>query len=129
MSMRPPRAGRRGRLRAIVVSVVVVVVFAAFALSRFYTDVLWFREIGLSSVLWKSLSTQALMGAAGGILLALLVYVNLVIAARIAPPYRVPRLEVVDRPDPFERYRENIAPFLKWIRLGIALFIGLLLGI
>ncbi len=124
-----PRLRRGGRLRAITVSVLVVLVVAAFALSRFYTDVLWFREIGLSSVLWKSLSTQALMGAAGGILLALLVYVNLVLAARIAPAYRVPRLEVVGGPDPLERYRENIGPYLKWIRIGVALFIGLLLGI
>jgi uncharacterized membrane protein (UPF0182 family) len=123
--MRP----RRGRLRAIIVSVVVVLVVAALALSRFYTDVLWFREVGLSSVLWKSLSTQALLGAAGGLALALLVYVNLVLAARIAPPYRVPRLEVVGRPDPFERYRETIAPYLKWIRLAVAVFIGLLLGL
>ena len=123
--MRP----RRNRVRAIIVSVVVLVVLAALALARFYTDVLWFQEVELSSVLWKSLSTQALLGAAGGLALALLVYVNLLLAARLAPPYKVPRLEVVGRPDPFDRYRETIAPYLKWIRIAASLFVGLLLGI
>lgn len=119
---------RRRRLRGIVVAIVVFLLFAGFALARFYTDVLWFQEVGLTSILWKSLSSQALLGAAGGLILALLVYLNLVLAARLAPPYR-PRLEVAGKPDPMERYREVIAPYLKWIRLGVALFIGLLLGI
>ena len=120
---------RSRRLRGIVFATIVVVLLVGFALARFYTDYLWFKEVGFTSVLLKSLSSQFLLGAAGGLVLALLVYVNLVLAARLAPPYR-PRLEVADqRPDPMERYREIIAPYLKWIRLGIALFIGLLLGL
>ena len=120
---------RRNRLRTAVFAIVVLILFGALAFARFYTDVLWFREVDLSSVLWKTLSTQVILGAAGGIALALLVYINLVLAARLAPPYRTPRLEVVGRPDPFERYRENIAPYLRWIRVAIALFVGLLLGL
>ena len=120
---------RRNRLRTIVIAIVVLVLLASLALARFYTDVLWFQEVALTSVLWKTMSTQILLGAAGGLMLALLVYVNLVLAARLAPPYRVPRFEVAGRPDPFERYRENIAPFLRWIRVGVSLFVGLLLGL
>ncbi len=123
--MRP----RANRIRGVVIAVVVLVLFASLALARFYTDVLWFQEVELSSVLWRTLSTQAILGAAGGLALALLVYINLVLAGRLAPAYRPPRLEVAGRPDPLERYRENIGPYLKWIRLAASLFVGLLLGL
>ena len=120
---------RRNRLRGIVFAIVAVVVLGGLALARFYTDVLWFQEVELSSVLWKSLTTQILLGAAGGLTLGLLVYINLVLAAKLAPSYRPPRLEVMGKPDPFEQLRETITPFLKWIRIAIASFLGLLLGI
>ena len=120
---------RRPRLRFILIGIAVVIVLAALLLARFYTDVLWFNEVGLSSVLWKTISSQVILGAVGGILLALLIYVNLLVAARLAPTYRVPRLEVIGRPDPMERLRETIAPYIRWIRIGVALLLGLMLGL
>jgi uncharacterized protein len=120
---------RRNRLRGIVFAIVLVVVVGGFAFSRFYTDVLWFQEVELSSVLWKTLSTQILLGAAGGLTLGLLVYINLVLAGRLAPSYRVPRLEVMGRPDPLDQVRDTLAPYLRWIRIAVAVFVGLLLGI
>ncbi len=98
---------------------------ASGALARFYTDVLWFQEVGFSSVLWKSLSTQFGLGIGAGLVAALVVWGNLRLAQRLAPAYRV---EVAGRPDPLERYREAFGPFVSWIRLGVALFAGLSVG-
>ena len=119
---------RRGRRRGIVIAVVVAVIFLAASSARFYTDVLWFGEVGLSSVLWKSIGTQFAVGITVGLAVALLVWGNLVLAARLAPAYRIPRFEVVGRVDPLDRYRETIGPYLRWLRVAVAVALGFLMG-
>lgn len=111
----------------IALALLAALIFVAFASARFYTDVLWFQELGIESVLWKSLRTQFFVGLGVGLLTALIVWVNLVIAARLAPPY-VPRFDE-RRPDPLDQLRSSIGPFLKWLRVGLALFIGFLAGL
>ena len=113
---------------ALIVAVVAVFVLV-LSLARFYTDVLWFREIGLTSVLFKSLSTQFLVGLAVGVAVALIVWGNLLVAARLAPEYRIPRIEVIGREDPLERYREVLTPYLRWLRAGVAVAIGIVAGL
>jgi uncharacterized membrane protein (UPF0182 family) len=123
MAMRSKR-GARG----IVIAAVIAVVLLALSLTRFYTDVLWFGEVGFQSVLWKSLATQFAVGVVVGVVIGLVIWVNLVLASRIAPAYQIPRLEVIGRSDPLERYRETVGPYLRWLRLGVAIVIGLLAG-
>jgi len=112
--------------RGIIIVALIVLFLASGALSRFYTDVLWFQEVGFSSVLWRSLTTQAILGLGAGLLAALVVWVNLWLAQRLAPSYRV---EIAGRPDPLDRYRAAFGPFVSWIRIGIAAFAGLSVGI
>jgi uncharacterized protein len=104
-------------------------IFLLLSLARFYTDVLWFREVGLSSVLFKSLSTQFFVGLVVGLVVAVIVWLNLVLAARIGPTYRIPRAESGGRDEVIERYREMLAPYYRWLRLAVALVIGLLAGL
>ena len=125
--MRVP--ARRSRRRGIIIVAVLLILFTALGSARFYTDVLWFQEVGLSSVLFKSLGTQFLVGTAVAILVGALVWLNLVFAARTGPAYRIPRTEVIGRADPLERYRDALAPYLKWLRLALAVFVGVLAGI
>jgi uncharacterized membrane protein (UPF0182 family) len=126
--MAPP--ARRSRRRAIVIGALVVFLLAASSIARFYTDVLWFQEVGFESVLWTSITTQALVGIIVAVVVAAIVWINLVIAGRSAPAYGSPFTfrgrQIVD---PMERYREVLAPYLKWLRLGIAAGIGILAGI
>ena len=122
---RPARPNKRG----IVIAILFFVVFASFASARFYTDILWFNEIGFVNVLWTSLRTQFFVGLAVGLFTALIVWVNLTVAARVSPSYQIPRVELAGRPDPMEQYRAVIGPYLKWIRLAAALVVGLLAGI
>jgi len=84
---RPPRPMQR---RWIVIAVIVFFVFVfGGSIIRFYTDLLWFGEVGLTSVFWVTLSTRVLMGVAPGAMAALFVFANLEVAYRAAPPATV----------------------------------------
>ncbi|HVL65000.1 MAG TPA: UPF0182 family protein [Actinomycetota bacterium] len=122
--MSPPGA-RRGR--SFVIAILFVAVFGTLASVRFYTDILWFREVGFSSVLFTSLSTQFMVGAAVGLAVGILVWLNLVIAGRGAPAYRLGRIG--GAPDPVERYREVLTPHLRWVRVGVGALMGLVAGL
>ena len=109
--------------------VLVALVLLALGLTRFYTDVLWFTEVGFESVLWKSLATQSSVGFGVGLFFAAVMWVNLSLAARIAPAYQMPRLEVIGRIDPVERYREVLTPYLGVLRAAVAVVVGFLAGV
>jgi uncharacterized membrane protein (UPF0182 family) len=132
----------RRRFRAVVIAVIVLLFLSSNFLAYFYTDVLWFREVGLTSVLWKSIRTQAVVGFAAGLVVMAIIWANLVLASRLGPTYRVSaadplrpdptyRVSAADplRPDPLDRYRQAFAPYLRWLRLAVAAFIGLISGI
>jgi uncharacterized membrane protein (UPF0182 family) len=112
----------------IVVSVIALLLVLAGS-SRFYTDVLWFNEVGFSTVLWKSLRTQFAVGLIVGLVTAAIVWVNLAVAARVAPAHRGARFEVVGQPDPVDRYRDLLGPYLLWVRIAVAAVVGILAGI
>lgn len=124
-------ADRRRRRRGLgigIVAAVIVVFVILFSVARFYTDVLWFREVGFTSVLWTSLRTQFVVGLVVGLVAALIVWVNLLLAARLTPAYGVPRIEAPRRIDPMERYRELFGPYVGWLRAAVALFVGFIAG-
>jgi uncharacterized protein len=125
MVIRPRRRGRRG----LYLVAVLVLLFLAASLARFYTDVLWFREVGFSSVLFKSLSTQFIVGVVVGAVVAVVVWVNLMLASRLAPPYPFSRFEVAGRPDPLDQYRDALMPRLGVIRIAASVAIGFLAGL
>jgi uncharacterized membrane protein (UPF0182 family) len=118
---------RRSRRRGLIIAILLLLIVLALFFSRFYTDVLWFREVGLTSVLFKTLWTQFFVGVAVAVLVAVIVWVNLVIAARIGPTYRIPPMEG-GRADPMDQYREVLRPYMRWVRLGVALLVGVLAG-
>jgi uncharacterized membrane protein (UPF0182 family) len=91
-------------------------------LAYFYTDLLWFREVGYQSVLYKSLSAQFGVGAAVGVLVALFLWVNLWFASRVAPAYEIRR-------DPIDQYRNLLTPYTGLIRLVGAGVLGFFAGV
>jgi uncharacterized membrane protein (UPF0182 family) len=125
--MAPP--GRRQRRRFLVIGAIVVFLLAASTLSRVYTDVLWFQEVGFESVLWKSIGTQVVVGAVVAVVVAAVVWVNLLIAARVAPAYGTFGFGGRQGIDPLQRYREMLTPYLRWLRPLVAVAIGILAGI
>lgn len=69
----------------IVIIILAILIFGG-ALARFYTDWLWFGEVGYRSVFWKAFTSKLELGLIAGILFFLAVYSNLWLARRLAPP-------------------------------------------
>lgn len=125
MVTRIPTAGSARRRLLIAVVVVVAAVVAAFtALSGFFIDVLWFREVGYSDVFWTILRTKIALGLAFGLAFFALLFVNLWIVRRTTPRYQAitPEQEII------ERYRLQFEPYAWWVipvfAAVIAVFVG-----
>jgi uncharacterized protein len=117
---RPPR-----RWTLAVLLLAFLALAAVGSVSRFYTDLLWFREIDKSSLFWGMLRTKVFIGLLAGLGTAAIVGVNLWLVERLAPRYG---LTVVARPQ-VERARAVLSPYLRPLRLGIAAFLGLVVGL
>jgi uncharacterized protein len=117
---RPPR-----RWTLAVLLLAFLALAAVGSVSRFYTDLLWFREIDKAGLFWGVLRAKAFIGVLAGVGTALIVGVNLWIVERLAPRYG---LTVVARPQ-VERARAVLSPYLRPLRLGIAAFLGLVVGL
>lgn len=122
---RQPRQPRQSRIGlAAIVGILFFVATSLRGIASFYTDFLWFDELGLSSV-WKGV-----LGAKLGLSLVftlgffLLLWVNLVIADKVAPKFRPtgPEDEIV------ARYQEVIGPFAGKVRFGVAALFALIAG-
>jgi uncharacterized protein len=119
-----PAQGRR-RLVVIVVAVLAALLLAFTALSGFFVDVLWFREVRLSDVFWTVLRTRVLLGLVFGLTFFVLLFSNLWIVRRITPRYRAltPEQEII------ERYRMQFEPYLRWLLPLVAFAIAFLVGV
>lgn len=67
----------RQRWLWILVGVALALALAATGLATFYTDILWFKEVGYLSVFTKVLSARIGLGLLGGLAFFLVTYVNL----------------------------------------------------
>ena len=102
-----------------------VVLFLARRTAGFYTDALWFDSVGFADVFWRTLGAKVLLGVVTGAIVAVLVTANLLLARRLAPPYRVP----VPEEAVVERYRQALLPFARPLLIGLGLLVGLLSGL
>jgi len=108
-----------------VIAILAGIVVAFTALSGFFVDVLWFREVGYSQVFWKVFRTKIVLGLVFGIAFFVLLYVNLWIVRRITPRYHAltPEQEII------ERYRMQFEPYAWWLlpvfAAVLAFFVGL----
>lgn len=116
--------GRR-RLIIIVVVVLAALLLAFTALSGFFVDILWFREVRLSDVFWTVLRTKVFLGLALGLTFFVLLYSNLWIVRRITPRYPAltPDQEII------ERYRMQFEPYVRWLLPLLAFVIAFLVGV
>ncbi len=124
----PPRAepaggANRGRIvLGVVAMALVVLALSLRAIATFWTDFLWFDSLDLTSVWTRLISAKVTLGAATGLVFFALLWVNLVIADRLAPRFR----SVVGPDDEvLVRYRELVAgrQRLVWLVVSIAIAI------
>jgi uncharacterized protein len=118
-----PRPVRRWPLVA--AGVLLVLVWMTSRLARFFLDLLWFREVGKTQVFWGVLGTEVGLGLLTGLGTAVVVGGNLWVAERLSVAAgRLP----VEEPG-VESLRGMLAPYLRWLRLGVVAALGLLVGL
>ena len=109
----------------IVVLVVIIVLALAQRLASFYTDLLWFRSVDLSSVWTKTITVEAGLGATFCVIFFGLLWGNLWLSDRLAPSAVLasPGDELV------ARWQQLAANHMKWIRLVVAILFALIGGL
>ena len=116
---RNPGGPRRIGALPLTVIILAAVAVVLVSLSGFYVDYLWFRSVDYSSVWTKLLATRAILFVAFGLVTALLIVANIIIAYKRRPIYVPTTVEA----DNLERYRAQIEPIKKIAVIGIFLAI------
>ncbi|PYC67094.1 hypothetical protein C7C46_30630 [Streptomyces tateyamensis] len=122
-----PRVGppsRRARVLLLTLGVLALLFLAFVLFSGFWTDWLWFRSVHYSGVFRTQLWTKLGLFAVFGLLMALFTGANIWLAHRLRPPLSAMSVEQQS----LDRYRMGIAPFRKWLLIGVSLLVGLVAG-
>ncbi len=123
--MRSPPRPRIQRRWFVIGGIVVVLFISISSIVRFYTDVLWFDELGFTNIFWKILWTRVGVGIVGGAIAGIVVLANLEVARRVAPQYRF----VPAGGDVTEQYRAAFRPYARLANIVIAAVVGLFTGL
>ncbi|MGH3347677.1 MAG: UPF0182 family protein [Nocardioides sp.] len=117
----PPR-----RSRALIITAVILVLgfFALTTFSAFWTDRAWFRGIGYGGVFSTLVWTRVGLFLVFGTVMAAFVGVNIYLAHRFRPLYRVSSPEQAG----LDRYREVVDPIRMWLAIGVTVLLGLFAG-
>ncbi|MEU5437345.1 UPF0182 family protein [Streptomyces sp. NPDC020719] len=122
--IRVGRPSRRVRTLLMTLGVLAVLAMAFVMFAGFWTDWLWYRSVHYSSVFTTTLWTKIGLFSFFGVLMAVAVGLNIWLAHRLRPPLSAMSLEQQS----LDRYRMGIAPFKKWLLLGITALVGLIAG-
>ncbi|WP_345623566.1 UPF0182 family protein [Streptomyces ziwulingensis] len=122
--IRVGRPSRRVRTLLMTLGVLAVLAMAFTMFAGFWTDWLWYRSVDYSSVFTTTLWTKIGLFFVFGLLMALAVGFNIWLAHRMRPPLSAMSMEQQN----LDRYRMGIAPYKKWLLLGITALVGLIAG-
>ncbi|MBV9291569.1 MAG: UPF0182 family protein, partial [Frankiales bacterium] len=122
--IRVPRLSRRARLVLPIVVAVVLLIVLISVFDSVYTDLLWFRSVGFSSVFTRKLTTQVVLFFVFGIVMALMVGANVLVAHRLRPAFRPQSQEQ----EQLEMLRSAIHPYRRWILAAALLVVAAVAG-
>lgn len=123
---RGPRPNRARWIVGILVGVLVVLALSLRAIATFWTDYLWFDSLDLTAVWRRLLSARLTLGIGATLVFFLILWVNLLVADRLAPKFRPvtgPEDDVV------VRYRQMVAGRQRVLSFGLALLVALIPGL
>jgi uncharacterized membrane protein (UPF0182 family) len=132
-SDRPPRPPRqpgsrripRGRAALVIAVVVIIVLLLSLrGIAGFWTDYLWFNQLGFGSVFTGILSAKIALALIFMAVVFVFYLVNLIIADRIAP-----KVSLGPQDEISVRYREAIGRHEAKVRVVVALLFALILGV
>jgi uncharacterized membrane protein (UPF0182 family) len=95
-------------------------------LSVFYTDLLWFTDLGQAPVFWTTFTSRLAVGSASGVVGFALLFINLLIARRMAPAAVLSVVGPADMPltpdqqvqQALSQVRRWLDPYMRWIILA-----------
>lgn len=79
------RGESRNRAIGIIIAAVVVLFVVAAGAATFYTDVLWYQDLGQEGVFWTTLRAEWITGVVAFVVFFAIFYANVVIARRMTP--------------------------------------------
>lgn len=118
------RPSRRAKTLLMTAGVLAVLAMLFVMFAGFWTDWLWYRSVRYTTVFTTTLWTRIGMFAVFGLLMAAAVGFNIWLAHRLRPPLSAMSLEQQS----LDRYRMSIAPYKKWVLLGVTALVGLIAG-
>lgn len=114
-----PKAIQPARLALIILAVLAVIFLAS---TSFYTQVLWYRQLGIDAVLFKQISTQSLLAISAGLFAAIVLAVNLWAVEKTKPLYVRPKV----MNDPLAQIREQLPALKRVVQWGVPIGVGFL---
>ncbi|WP_402464123.1 UPF0182 family membrane protein [Isoptericola aurantiacus] len=120
----PPPARRRSPL-LITVVVLAVLVVALLFLTNFWTEVLWFTQVGFSNVIWTQWTTRAVLFVVAFLVMGAAVYSSFAIGYRSRPVYAPSTPEQAT----LDQYREAVEPLRKIVTYAGPVLIGIFAGV
>jgi uncharacterized protein len=121
----PPRRSSRARILLFSILGVIVVFFLVTLFASLYTDRLWYSSVGYSGVYDRLLWTRVALFFGFGLVMALSVAANMVIAYRARPFHRPDSPEQTG----LDRYRDAVAPIRLLLLVSASLVTGLFAGV
>lgn len=116
----PIQRRRRGALLpTIIVVVVLVIALALFA--GFYTDFLWFNQLGYAQVYWREKLAKLLIFVVAFLIMSVSVYFSIRVAYRARPIYAPDS----QRDDNLNRYQVQLEPVRRVVMIGVPAVFGL----
>lgn len=112
------------KILSIVLAIALAFFVTATVIVSIFADWLWFSEVGFLFVFKKSLLSMWGLGIGFGFLFFAFIMLNIFIARKWAPKYRV----VFEEPA-LERIRQFFAQWGRWTVIGVSLFVSFLAGI
>ena len=116
----------KGRIILLVVAtLLVLLVLSARTLAGFYVDLLWFDSVDRGDTFWAVLKSKIFLGAVFSIGFAIVAFISLTLAERLAPADlpEGPEREVV------QRYRMFVGKRTRLLRLAISIVFGSIVGV
>ena len=123
---RPRVRTSRRRLVLIATGIILFILITSLrGVAGFYTDYLWFDEVGFTSVWRGVLGAKVLLAAVFTAAFLVVMWASLTIADRVAPRFRPvgPEDELV------QRYREAVGPHAAAVRTAVSAVFALIFGL
>ena len=111
---------RPARLSALILLVLGVIFVSS---TGFYTDTLWYKQLGFGQVFFTEIGTQTGLFVSAFAFMVIVIGINLFVTNKLRPIYT----RIGDN-DPFAQYREALEKARKGLLIAIPVILGLIAG-